>query len=274
MFSEINGMSRRPPQEVFPDGPGPGFEEGREGPRGPRGRHNNFDIISIVLFILTIALSIAIVTTRRWRLTEQRATRAETEKANAELSFLKAQINPHFLFNTLNNIYSLAVTNQKNTAPSILKLSNILRYVTDEISEDYVSLTDEVDCMKDYIDLQQLRLGEKTDVVFTVKGDLEYRKIAPLVLMTFIENAFKYGVSNREKSEIRIELWVEKDLIRFFCSNRIFETKGNPERTGIGISNTKQRLEYLYAGKHDLSIDASNGVFTVDLSIRNQIICN
>jgi two-component system LytT family sensor kinase len=259
-------------------GPGPGFGRGpsTEFERAPfekmprRGRRNpmKFDIISIFLFFLTIALSIAIETTRRWRFTEQRILKAETEKANAELSFLKAQINPHFLFNTLNNIYSLAVNNQQNTAPSILKLSNILRYVTDEIAEDEVDLQDEIDCMRDYLDLQALRLGEKTSLHFAINGEIRGRKIAPLILMTFIENAFKYGISNHEKTEININLEVNRETIHFTCVNRIFAQSMNAGRTGIGISNTTQRLEHLYPGKHELRINSHKGIFTVDLIIR------
>lgn len=267
-FNGFNGSGRQPQPEFRPPPDGFDREFGERMPPRRQGNRMRFDIISIFLFFLTIALSIAVESTRRWRLTEQRMLKAETEKANAELSFLKAQINPHFLFNTLNNIYSLAINNQMNTAPSILKLSNILRYVTDELTEDQVDLQDEINCIRDYLDLQALRLGEKTSLNFSVNGDVVNHKIAPLILMTFLENAFKYGISNHEKTEIKILIEASNGVVHFSCSNRIFTSSMNQERTGIGLANTKQRLEHLYPGKHELLIEKENGIFHINLTIR------
>ena len=225
------------------------------------------DITSMILFITVWSLSTALCIIKQWRLTEQRAAKAEADRANAELSFLKAQINPHFLFNTLNNIYSLAVTNNENTAPSIMKLSNIMRYVTDEIGEDFVPLDSEIQCMTDYIDLQRMRLGKNMIVDLFISGNTIDRKIAPLILMTFIENVFKYGISNHESAAITIKLSVEGREIHFYCLNKLFNTKRNVERTGIGLSNTRQRLQHLYPGKHSLKIDTNNGFYTVQLTL-------
>ena len=121
----------------------------------------NIDMVGLFIFIMVIGLSTAVSTVQKWQLTEQVVVKAQAEKAHAELSFLKAQINPHFLFNTLNNIYALSVTNNEHASESIMKLSNIMRYVTDEVTEDTVRLKSEVDCINDYIDLQKLRLGKK-----------------------------------------------------------------------------------------------------------------
>jgi two-component system LytT family sensor kinase len=126
----------------------------------------NIDMVGLFIFIIVMGLGIAISTVQKWQLTEQMVIRAEAEKAHAELSFLKAQINPHFLFNTLNNIYALSVTDSKHTSESIMKLSNIMRYVTDEVTEDFVLLQSEIDCINDYIDLQKLRLSKKTALRF------------------------------------------------------------------------------------------------------------
>jgi two-component system, LytTR family, sensor kinase len=225
------------------------------------------DITSLILFVTVWSLSTALCIIKQWRLTEQRATKAEADKANAELSFLKAQINPHFLFNTLNNIYSLAVTNNENTAASIMKLSNIMRYVTDDIGEDFVPLESEIQCMTDYIDLQRMRLGKTMNVDLFISGPVADKKIAPLILMTFVENVFKYGISNHEPAAITIKLTVEGNQINFYCLNKLFDTKRNVDRTGsgIGITNTRQRLQHLYPGRHSLSIDSSNGYYTVQL---------
>ncbi|MDB5013474.1 MAG: hypothetical protein JWQ25_1676, partial [Daejeonella sp.] len=139
----------------------------------------NIDVVGLLLFMMVMGLSIAVSTVQQWQnaerkmvISEAHKVRAEAGKVNAELSFLRAQINPHFLFNTLNNIYTLSVTNSGNTSESIMKLSNIMRYVTDDVSEDYVSLQNEIDCINDYIDLQRLRLGKKTKLVFEKTGEI------------------------------------------------------------------------------------------------------
>jgi two-component system LytT family sensor kinase len=227
----------------------------------------NIDMVGLFIFIVIIGLSIAVSTVQKWQLTEQRMVKAEAEKATAELSFLKAQINPHFLFNTLNNIYALSVTGSEHTSASIMKLSNIMRYVTDEVEEDYVSLQHEWDCINDYIDLQRLRLGKKTKLNFDLAGTIGYQRIAPLILMTFIENVFKYGISKHEATEITIKLTVEPNKLSFFSQNSIVESGSKQNRTGIGIKNTRQRLNHIYPGKHRLDIDTENNLFTVHLEI-------
>jgi len=264
-----------PPDEPFAPPPGdrpPGERPPRAEQDGPPGRMPRggarVDVVSIFLFIMMLALSMAVQITRRWRLTEQRAARAEADKANAELSFLKAQINPHFLFNTLNNIYSLAVTHNEYTADSIMKLSNIMRYVSDDVLHDFVPLQQETDCIRDYIDLQRLRLGRKTQVELSVSGEAGQQLIAPLLLMTFVENAFKYGTSNHEDTLISIHLEAGAHSIRFNCRNKVFATRRQAERTGIGIANTRQRLDHLYPGKYTLDIANSEGFFNVQLVLQ------
>lgn len=238
--------------------------------RGPGMMHKRrgiIDLISLVLFIMIISLSVAMDITRRWRSTMERASKAEADKANAELSFLKAQINPHFLFNTLNNIYSMSVTGNEHTSGMIMKLSNIMRYVTDDVNDDFVSLQSEVDCISDYIDLQKLRTGKKVTLDFSVSGDLGHKKIAPLVLMTFIENVFKYGTSNHAESHLVIRLEATDNHIEFLTKNPLFPSERKIERTGIGIDNTVKRLEHLYPNQHKLQISRENGWFIVRLSL-------
>jgi two-component system LytT family sensor kinase len=259
-------QSRGPmPREMHRPPPRPdGHMKHRRGP-GPQ----RFDILSIVLFVMVCSVGMALRIMRQWRLSEQRAMQAEAGKAKAELSFLKAQINPHFLFNTLNNLYSMALNQHAHTAASILKLSNIMRYVTDEIHEDFVPLQSEVDCISDYIDLQRLRLNEKVQVDFTCSGDLANASVAPLIFMSFIENIFKHGFSNHEFSPITIRIVSEEKSIVFFSQNKIFTRNQQKERNGVGISNTRQRLEHLYPNKYLLMIDTANSVFTVQLTLLN-----
>jgi LytS/YehU family sensor histidine kinase len=142
-----------------------------------------------------------------------------------------------------------------------------MRYVTDDVTEDFVSLQSEVACIEDYIDLQRLRLGGKTKVYFNITGTIAQQKIAPLLLMTFVENVFKYGVSKQHESAIDISLRVADDTIIFMCVNPVFERKENIERTGIGIANTKKRLEQLYPGRHILNINNHNNQFRVVLTL-------
>ncbi|RZL15412.1 MAG: sensor histidine kinase, partial [Pedobacter sp.] len=234
--------------------------------RPERFRENSFqhfDIISIFIFIMIVGLGSAMQSMRQSQLFEKRALVAEAEKASAELSFLKAQINPHFLYNTLNNIYTLCLIDSNIAAESIMKLSNIMRYVTDQSEADFVPLQDEIDCISDFIALQKLRLGKKVTLNYTVEGDSINHKITPLLLMTFIENAFKYGLSNHLEALIDIRINIDKHRINFSSENQIFEHKELQTRKGIGIENTKKRLNLLYPGSHDLKIARDNGTFKV-----------
>jgi len=230
-------------------------------------RPQHLDIISITLFILVLVLSIALILEKQWRRAIQETARAEADKANAELSFLKAQINPHFLFNTLNNIYSLALIKSENVADAIMKLSNLMRYVTDDVNEDFVLLEKELDSIRNYISLQRLRLGKKSEIEFLTEGNTDGKMIAPLILMPFVENAFKHGISSALLSNIFNKLEVAENHIVFYTENRLFTTQRNTERTGIGITNTKKRLAQIYPGKYELDIASQNGLFTVRLVV-------
>lgn len=224
------------------------------------------DAVSLILFGIITALALSVKSIEQWHMTEQRMVKAESERVSAELSFLKAQINPHFLFNTLNNIYMLSVINSEHTSESIMKLSNIMRYVTDDVMQDFVPLSNELKCISDYIDLQKLRLGKQTTLDFRISGKVNNQQIAPLIMMSFIENTFKYGISKKEKSTIVIHIAVGEKSIVFHSENSIF-VRQIAERSGIGLANTRQRLQLLYPAKHILLIDDSNGMFKVDLTL-------
>lgn len=256
-----------------PFGP-PGEHKGMPPPphRGPGEKRDitNFDITGLFIFVMMMGLGIALQSIKQWQLFEKRALEAEADKANAELSFLKAQINPHFLYNTLNNIYTLCITGSENAAESIMKLSNIMRYVTDKSEADFVPLHDEIECISNFIALQKLRLGKKVTLSYSVEGDPVGHKIAPLILMTFIENVFKYGLSNHLPSEISISLIIEDQKISFYTRNQIFGNRKQPARKGIGLENTKKRLDYLYSGSHSLKITNDGSFFTVLLVLESK----
>jgi hypothetical protein len=246
----------RPPMPMGNPGPPP-----MNG--GPR-----FDIVSIILFVMIWSMSSGLSVLKEWRMTLKKVSLAQADKAKAELAFLKAQINPHFLFNTLNNIYSLAVTKDDNTSFAVMKLSNIMRYLTDDATHDFVPLQHEIDCINDYIELQRLRLNKKSVVNFSVTGNINNKKIAPLILMTFVENVFKYGISNHELSPVSISVSADEKTINFFAENKIFPHQSRVDRTGIGINNTRRRLEHLYPNHHLLNIANENGIYSVILTLQ------
>lgn len=257
----------------MPGGP-PAHSELEREPPPMRGRNRTpaVDFVSLVLFITVWVIALATKISEQWRLTEKKVILSEADKAQAELSFFKAQINPHFLFNTLNNIYALAVSQSEHTAPSIMKLSRMMRYITEEAAEDFVPLEDEIICLENYIDLQRLRLNAKTKVEFNCEGEVRNITIAPLILMTFVENAFKYGVSNRFENRIEIRLNITDGRILFSCKNQIFETDLETESTGIGISNTRKRLDFLYPDHYKLDIQKNEMQFIVALELHTGMI--
>src|ERR1700722_8758033 len=222
-----------------------------------------------VIFLLVFVLSTGIKVINQWLRSEQRTKEIASEKLQAELSFLKAQINPHFLFNTLNNIYALASAQSEQTAAAGMKLSNIMRYVLTEARNDLVPLEKEILFTTHYIELQKMRLTDKTSIDFTINGDPLGHQIAPLLLLPFVENAFKYGISPRERSPINILLEIQKDFLHFKISNHkhFNSTLRMADNTGIGISNTRRRLDLLYPGRYDLIINDKQNDFTVHLNI-------
>ena len=268
---DFGRMQPPPPDQRQDHGPGPGNDFNPGPPHGGEGSpfFHRIDVTSLLIFVLIMAFSMALKSVKQWQISEKRAILAEADKAIAELSFLKAQINPHFLYNTLNNIYTLSVIGSEKTSESIMKLSNIMRYVTDEAEADFVSLVNELNCISNFIDLQKLRLGKMVTLNYTVKGDPGGYQICPLLLMTFIENVFKYGLSNHDPAQIDISIDIDGGQIVFHSQNRIFNTRQQEGRSGIGIINTRKRLDYLYSGKYTLKIDHNDDLFTVDLVLRS-----
>jgi len=222
--------------------------------------------MAIFFMVYTVGTCVAVI--QRWLKTEEHRKETESEKLNTELSFLKSQINPHFFFNTLNNIYSLAIVKSEKTAPAVMKLSSIMRYILTETNNNLVPLQNEVDFTKNYIELQQVRLTEKTTVNFDIVGDVDNKNIAPLLFIPFVENAFKYGISTKSSSEINIHIESHDDKIIFTANNYIVPSENNMmENTGIGINNVKRRLELMYHNKHQLSNTIKDNIYQVHLEI-------
>jgi len=191
------------------------------------------------------------------------------EKLSLELKYLKSQINPHFLYNTLNNLYSVALKNNDNeTAAGITKLSNIMRFMLNEVDEKMILLEKEVGYLRSYIELQKLRFSEKDDVDinFEIEGDVSDIRIPPFIFIVFIENAFKYGINIRKHSFINIKFAVVNGELKFNIRNSIHHKNDLPD-SGIGLSNIRERLKLLYQDKHNLEINSIDDIFNVDLVI-------
>lgn len=233
------------------------------------GRHRPVaDPYNTVLFLLIFTVGTCISVIQRWLRTEQHRKETENEKLHTELSFLKSQVNPHFFFNTLNNIYSLAIVRSEKTAPAVMKLSSIMRYILTETQRDMVPLRNEVDFINNFIELQQVRLTDKVAVHFSAEGDIDNLLVAPLLFIPFVENAFKYGVSTKESSTINIEISTHENKILFFAKNYMVASENNlMENTGIGINNVKRRLELMYPDKHQLTHKIEDNYYTVHLEI-------
>ena len=226
------------------------------------------DPYNTVLFLLIFTVGTCISVIQRWLQTEQHRKETENEKLNTELSFLKSQVNPHFFFNTLNNIYSLAVVGSEKTAPAVMKLSSIMRYILTETQRDLVPLRNEVEFINNFIDLQKVRLTDKVTLTYQTEGDIDSLLIAPLLFIPFVENAFKYGVSTKEPSSIHFTIKTEDNTIQFTSVNFIVPSENNlMENTGIGINNVKRRLELMYPHKHKLSTIQENNYYSVQLEI-------
>lgn len=190
----------------------------------------------------------------------------ENAHLNAEVNFLKSQINPHFLFNTLNVIYSQAHARSENTEYSILKLSDLLRYVLYDSAENMVPLAKDIQYLSNYINLQRLRISQKINIRYDVTGNTDRKRIAPLLLITFVENAFKHGISYTNPSIITINISIFEKTLTLLVSNPVIKTNSFTEG-GLGVKNVTRRLELLYPGKYLLDTVCNDHLYIVNLKI-------
>lgn len=195
------------------------------------------------------------------------------EEKEAELKLLKAQLNPHFLFNTLNNLYGLSVVKSDKLPDLMLKLSNLLRYSLYETREVFVPLEKEIDYLKNYISLEKIRLDEQAEIQLSIEGEIQGKEIAPMLLIVFVENAFKHlSIEEKQKSEVIINLKYIENQLRFTCKNTYeegIEKEENMEKgkSGIGLANAKKRLNLIYPNTHSLSVKKQKGYFLVGLTL-------
>ena len=219
-------------------------------------------------FIAIFYFPLLIILILRWVFKQTRAILTlKNEKAKTELLHLKSQVNPHFFFNTLNNLYGLVGTDAKKAQDLILKLSDMMRYSIYEGEKDTVSLEEEVEYLKNYIELHKMRYRKEIDIKFT--NDIsENHKVMPLLFIILLENAFKHGVENlRENAYVHINLKSENNQIFFDIENN-FDPTIETEHKGIGLNNLKRRLELVYPKNHTLSFSKTNDVYKAQLNIK------
>jgi len=267
--SSMFGSDAPPPDVIFPSDSGlSGF------PSDPIREPTIFHIPARILFIsfnrvaslcmLMVLLSGTIRLGLSFIKNQNEKKLLENANLNAEVNFLKSQINPHFLFNTLNGIYSLAHNRSTQTEEAILKLSELMRYVLYESGTERVELAKDIQYITNYIDLQRLRLSSKVSVNYEIKGNL-VGTIAPLLLISFIENAFKHGISYTHSSSIDISITVFEETLTLRVENPIIEN--NSFVGGVGLKNVIRRLDLLYLQKHSLDIVDNGRLHVVTLKL-------
>jgi len=215
------------------------------------------------LFFLPIPILFLVWVFEQWKWIQN----LKAEKAKTEISLLRAQINPHFFFNTLNNLYALTVKNSKQAPEVILKLSDMMRYTIYEGEKDMVKLQDEIEYLNNYIELHKIRYKKSVEITFDYTSVDTHLTIAPLLYIILLENAFKHGVETlAENAFIHINLNEDTDFIVFSIENN-FDPKEMSKSSGIGLKNLKRRLSLLYKDKHELKVDASKNLYKATLKI-------
>lgn len=238
-------------------------------------------IFATLGFIMTqsvVWVAVGIKLVRYWYQKERATQQVARETLTVELQMLKAQIHPHFLFNTLNNLYSLTLKQSSQAPDTVLKLSGLLHYMLHECNRPTVLLTKEIDFLTNYIELEKLRYGNRLVVTTAVGGAIQDKVIAPLLLIPFLENAFKHGSSQQMgQAQIDLRLWVQGDEMTFRLENstdsiasRTSSTRSarlDHNQISIGLTNVRKRLQLIYPGAHTLSIQPENGHFLVNLML-------
>lgn len=231
-------------------------------PKGPQA-HSYLSVTT------TIASPIIMKFFKLWTVKQRDWMQAQQEKITAELQLLKAQVHPHFLFNTLNNIYSFSLENSPKTPQMILKLSSLVSYMLNDCKAEKVQLEKEIEIMKNYIDLEKERYGNKIEISWGVEGDVKNKFVSPLLMLPFLENAFKHGISEQiEKPWLSVDISVKSDTLRCKITNSKNEfVRYRTNSTGIGINNVKKRLEFIYPDSYELKMHDEGNFFVVSLIV-------
>ena len=227
-----------------------------------------FKMVPSFFYVLIIAISTIIKTLSELYDDQQNKLIAESQRTTTELNYLRTQTNPHFLFNSLNSIYSLAHKKSDLVPDAIVTLSEMMRYMLYETDNKYVLLEKEIDYIKNYIELQKLRLNNIENISINIHGNTKDRYIEPMLLISFIENAFKYGTDYKGTAYVKIVITLEENVFSFWIENKIENNKKDPENSGIGLANIKNRLTLLYPNTHQLNLTSTDSKFTAHLILQ------
>lgn len=228
----------------------------------------------VLFFIAMISVTTLLKLSKSWFVVNQlqrKLLETEKQRVQEELKALKAQINPHFFFNTLNSIYSMSLHKDERLPGTVLQLSELMRYFLYESKEDLVPLSKEIQVLKDYIALQKIRSDEKLRLETEIEGNIEQQKIAPLLLITFLENAFKHGAKGEVGGTfIHLAIRLNGNLLNFQLGNNkgTADIIEKADHKGLGLENVKRRLELIYPGRHNLAIQDKENNFTVQLQLQ------
>jgi len=253
----------RPPENDFGN-------EDRQKNKRPQGQPEQSGPIPpfanfLLLSVLIAGFDTGLRTTLRWTKVEQEKTELEKEKVATQLALLRNQVSPHFFMNTLNNIHSLVDINSDEAKIAIIKLSKMMRYLLYET--ETTTLKKEIEFIESYINLMKLRYNEKVKIVINLPTTVPDKTIPPLLFISLIENAFKHGISYKDKSFISIEMIIGSDRLLFVAKNSKTEKKQIDDYSGISLLNVRKRLELLYGNNSHLDIIESEELFTVNMSI-------
>ena len=233
-----------------------------------------FRIMPAFFYLSIIAISIIIKILSEYFNNQQNKIFVEAERTTAELIYLRKQTNPHFLFNSLNSIYSLAHKKSDLVPDAIVALSELMRYMLYETDNKTVLLEKEINYIQNYIELQKLRLNNIENIYVNIHGETKNKFIEPLLLISFIENAFKFGTDYRGNAHVKIKIQIEGNVLNFWVENRIEKLVSDTENSGIGIRNIKSRLKLLYPDSHILTIIEKDKIYSVHLNLRLDKIQN
>ena len=241
-------------------------------PYDPSRRWLPGDVFQLLLFVISIGLSTSVALVTKYQKDEALRREMDRQRINTELSYLKAQINPHFFFNTLNNIYALTNLEVSKAQEALLKLSRMMRYVLYENQKNETLLSKELNFIQDYIELMKMRLSSKVSLNIQIDEPKDDLIIAPMLLLPFLENCFKHGISSQKESEIVVKVEIMGKTLFFETRNQIFPVNpDSPEahENGIGLTNTQRRLSLIYPEKHRLKFgkDEAKQEYWVNLTI-------
>lgn len=231
----------------------------------------SFFLVNGASITLTLGITSTLKLFRIWYKEENDNRLLEKLNTETELKFLKNQINPHFLFNSLNNLYALTLKKSDLAPEIVLKLSNLLRYLLYESTTEKVPLRKEIDYLNDYIELERLRVGNRAEIEFNYTGDIDDKTIEPFLFISFVENSFKHGLSNNiSEGWVKLNLTVTDNKLSFVISNSVpvvNDITKAVHKGGIGLDNTRKRLNLLYPEKHSLSIFEDEKIYQVELNL-------